>query len=102
MGKEENEQYIYTDKFNDKNISPLLTYQLSEGLNEETARIGRILLDSIAISNSQAPISNRSISKNTRLILEEQEKTIEDYDEGKLNQTNFLPDLIISLYFYTN
>jgi hypothetical protein len=30
--------------------SPLSTHQSSEGVNEETARIGRLLLDSIPIS----------------------------------------------------
>jgi hypothetical protein len=80
-------QQINLDKYIDKITCPL-NNQLTEGVNEETARIGRLLLDSIPISliENMTPTSTRSKLKNTRFLDDDnyQQILIEEYDQGKV------------------
>ncbi|CAF3778646.1 unnamed protein product [Rotaria sordida] len=69
----------YIDKIMCPSNSHIENYRLSEGVNEETARIGRLLLGSIPTSfiddvhnTSQTPISVQSKLKNTRFIVPDQ------------------------------
>ncbi|CAF1543090.1 unnamed protein product, partial [Rotaria sordida] len=112
-------QNIILNEYIDKIICPsnshLENYRLSEGVNEETARIGRLLLGSIPTSfiddvhnTSQTPISVQSKLKNTRFIVPNQndiydsprkiysrtqQRIHEEYDEG------IIMICIISLFF---
>ncbi len=77
---------IYYSHFEKDRITYHLNNQSSEGVNEETARIGRLLLDSIPISlmENMTPISAGSKLKNIRFLNDNyQERIIEEYDEGK-------------------